>query len=187
MALDPASRARVNLATASILLLDETSLGMSILVQIVTGFGAKHLHRCNTVEQAREVSLLNEVDLAIVDSLMTTGEGYDFVSWLRREAPEPNRFAPVIVTTSHTPTRDVTRARDCGGHILVKKPIAPIVLMERIMWVSKGGRAFLHSEGYAGPDRRFRSDPECGFARRREDRAPDGAAATVEVDHKEAS
>jgi DNA-binding response OmpR family regulator len=180
LSLDPASRVRINLERASVLLLDETDLGLSILVQIVTGLGAKHLHRCRSAEQAREVATTADIDLAIVDSLPTTGGGYEFVSWLRREAREPNCYAPVMVTTSHTPSRDVTRARDCGGHIIIKKPIAPVVLLERILWVSKGGRPFLYSDNYVGPDRRFRSEaPPDGVGRRREDKVANEAAAAA--------
>lgn len=178
MALDPASRVRINLEKASVLLLDDNPMGMSILVQIITGLGARHLHRCASVEQAQEASAHNEIDLAIVDGMAPSGGGYDFVRWLRTEAAEPNCFAPVMVTTSHTPGRDVARARDCGGHIIIKKPIAPVVMLERILWVSKNGRAFLYSDGYVGPDRRFRTDDEQALlGRRREDKAANDAAA----------
>lgn len=178
MALDPASRVRVNLEKASVLLLDDNPMGMSILVQIITGLGARRLHRCASVEQAREAASEHEIDLAIVDSMAPDGGGYDFVRWLRTEATEPNCHAPVMVTTSHTPSRDVARARDCGGHIIIKKPIAPIVMLERILWVSKGGRAFLYSDGYVGPDRRFRAEgAPGGVGRRREDRVANDAAA----------
>ena len=178
MALDPASRVRVNLEKASVLLLDDNPMGMSILVQIITGLGARHLHRCSTVEEAKEAAVQHEIDLAIVDGMAPSGGGYDFVRWLRTEAAEPNCFAPVMVTTSHTPSRDVARARDCGGHIIIKKPIAPIVMLERILWVSKNGRGFLYSDGYVGPDRRFRADDEQALkGRRREDKVANDAAA----------
>lgn len=178
LALDPASRVRINLERASVLLLDETPLGLSILVQIITGLGAKHLHRCMTVADAQEVSLNQSFDLAIIDGMSPSGDGYDFVSWLRREGRDPNCHAPVMVTTSHTPSRDVARARDCGGHIIIKKPIAPIVLLERILWVSKGGRSFLYSDNYVGPDRRFREEgPPASGGRRREDKVANDAAA----------
>ena len=170
MGLDPASRARFNLDKASVLLLDDTPMGMSILVQIVTGLGAKQLHRCTSVEMAQEVAATHELDLAIVDSMAPGGQGYDFVRWLRQSAQEPNCYTPVILTTSHTPAGDVVRARDCGGHIIVKKPIAPIVMLERIVWVAREGRPFLFSGSYVGPDRRFRDDgPPNGVGRRRED------------------
>jgi DNA-binding response OmpR family regulator len=178
MSLDAASRARFNLDRAAILLLDDTPLGMSILVQIVTGLGAKTLYRCATVEQAQEVAANYELDLAIVDGMAPTGQGYDFVRWLRTEAKEPNCYTPVLLTTSHTPASDVARARDCGGHIIIKKPIAPKVMLERILWVAKEGRPFLFSGSYVGPDRRFRNEggPE-GVGRRREDLAAQAAAA----------
>jgi len=169
--LDPTSRARFNLKDASVLLLDATPLGMSILVQIVTGLGAKTLHRCNDLETAQTAVEGNQIDLAIVDSLPPSGEGYDFVQWMRREAGEPNCYTPVLMTTSHTPRSQISRARDCGANIIIKKPFPPITVLERIIWSSKEGRKFLFSETYVGPDRRFRNigPPKGGKGRRRED------------------
>ncbi|MEO8114967.1 MAG: response regulator [Phenylobacterium sp.] len=170
MALDPASRARYNLEKASILLLDDTPLGMSILVSIVTGLGAKALYRCTTVEEAKVVATNHELDLAIIDGMPPSGAGYDFVKWLRTSTQEPNCYTPVLLTTSHTPAADVARARDCGSHIIIKKPYAPIIMLERIVWVAKEGRPFLFSGDYVGPDRRFRDDgPPQGVGRRREE------------------
>lgn len=173
MALDPASRARFNLEKANILLLDDTPMGMAILVQIVTGLGAKKIHRCTDVDMAKQVASNTQLDLAIVDALPPSGAGYDFVKWLRNTAQEPNCYTPVLMTTAHTPRSDINRARDCGSHLIVKKPIAPIVLLERIIWVSKEGRPFLFSGDYVGPDRRFRDQrPPNGVGRRREDQPP---------------
>jgi CheY-like chemotaxis protein len=171
MGLDPNSRARFNLKDASVLLLDESQLGMTILVQIVTGLGAKNLHRCADIESARAVVENNQIDLAIVDSLAATGEGYDFVEWLRRDAGEPNCYTPVLMTTSHTPRSQISRARDCGANIIIKKPFPPITVLERIIWSSKEGRKFLFSDSYVGPDRRFRDvgPPKGEKGRRRED------------------
>ena len=156
MGLSPESRARFNLSKASILLFDPTPMGMSILVQIVTGLGAKHLYRCYTLDDAREAVTNFEMHLMIVDSLSQTGEGYDFVRWLRHEVSEPNVHVPVLLTAAHTRISDVNKARDCGSHFIVAKPIAPIVMLERIIWVSKEGRGFMMADTYVGPDRRFR-------------------------------
>jgi DNA-binding response OmpR family regulator len=126
--------------------------------------------------------MTHQLDMAIVDSLSPSGAGYDFVSWLRQTPKEPNCYIPVLVTTGHTPARDVTRARDCGGHILVKKPIAPVVMLERIIWVSKEGRTFLYSDGYVGPDRRFRDEPPAdGIGRRRGDALAPASADTADT------
>jgi CheY-like chemotaxis protein len=171
MGLDPNSRARFNLKDSTVLLLDATPLGMSILVQVVTGLGARNVHRCADIESARAAVEGNQIDLAIVDSLPPDGGGYDFVEWLRREAGEPNCYTPVIMTTSHTPRSQVSRARDCGAHIIIKKPFPPITVLERIIWSSKEGRKFLFSDTYVGPDRRFRNvgPPKGEKGRRRDD------------------
>ncbi len=170
MALDPASRARFNLQRASVLLLDPTALGMSILVQIVSGLGAKIIHRCTSVEMAHDIANTRTIDLAIVDAMPPEGEGYEFVRWLRATAPEVNRFTPVLITSGHTPLAQVELARDCGAHFMVRRPLSAMAVLERIVWVSKEGRAFVIDDSYIGPDRRFRNEPGPSHNRRITDR-----------------
>ena len=187
MALDPTSRVRFNLSAAAVLLLDPTPLGMSILVQIVTGFGARTLFRCATAEEAREVLQREQIDLALIDAIAPGGEGYELVEWLRRSAPELNRYTPVLLTEGHTRMSDVARARDCGANFLVKRPLSPVAMLERIVWVSKEGRGFVLDDNYVGPDRRFKATEMTTGGRRREDRivpieeadvAPDDSSQT---------
>jgi len=64
-------------------------------------------------------------------------DGYDLLRWLRREAKEPNRFAPAILVTGHTRISQIKRARDCGAHFVVSKPIQAKVLLERGFWVAR--------------------------------------------------
>jgi hypothetical protein len=64
LALDPQSRIRFNLEGAAVLLVDETPMGMSILVSVVTGLGAKLLYRCSNVEAAQEAVAQHHIDLA---------------------------------------------------------------------------------------------------------------------------
>jgi len=170
MASGPAKRDHINLDGAVVLLLDGSALGMSILVQIVTGLGAKALHRCATVEEAKGVVDRHNLDMAIIDAMPPGGDGYEFVRWLRTSASAPNRYAPVLVTTGHTPAKDVFRGRDVGSNLMIRKPIIPSVLVERIFWASWEGRRFVLSDTYTGPDRRFRNLlPPGGIGRRYDD------------------
>ena len=164
------SRARFNLNRASVLLLDATPVGMDILVQIVTGLGAKTLARCTTAAEAQATASRVELDLIIADAISPTGEGYDFVHWLRREATEPNRYCPLLLTSGHTPASDVARARDCGAHFILKRPLTPMAVIERIIWISREGRNFISCDAYVGPERRFQNmGPPSGVGRRRTD------------------
>jgi DNA-binding NarL/FixJ family response regulator len=175
MGLDPNSRAWFNLGEASILLMDETPLGLSILGQMLAGFGGRNLHRTSSVAEAKEAAVAHVIDLAIVNG---GPEGYEFVEWLRRHGGDPNAYVPVLLTAGHTAASMVHRARDCGAHFTLKKPLAPITLLERIIWAAKASRVFLMSDLYVGPDRRFRTDPPPGgVGRRYEDRLAAAAPA----------
>lgn len=183
MGLNPESRARFNLERASILLLEPSQMGMSILTQILTGFGAKVLHRCESVKQAQDTVNTSELDMAIVDAC--DGEGYEFISWLRRCRVEPNCYVPVLLTAGHTPAGAVNKARDCGAHFIMAKPLTPIAVLERILWISKEGRRFVECDTYMGPDRRFKNEgvPPGMVGRRRDDLQGDlGHAETPNMD-----
>ncbi|MDX5330703.1 MAG: response regulator [Caulobacteraceae bacterium] len=170
MALEPTSRGRFNLDKATILMLEGSGMGMDILVQIVTGLGAKSLHRCQSVEEAQDTVKKTKVDLIIADALSPAGEGYEFVAWLRKSAGEPNCFAPVVVTAAHTPVSMVQKARDCGAHYIVKKPLTPVVMLERILWIARESRPFIEAPSYVGPDRRHKNEgPPNGTPRRHDD------------------
>ena len=184
MGLNPESRVRFNLERASVLVLDESAMGMSIMLQILTGFGVKALHRCETVAEAKDTISKVEADLIICDA-MPGGEGYDFVEWLRRSRIEPNCYAPVLLTSGHTPSNAVARARDCGAHFVMAKPLTPIAVLERILWIAKEGRRFVECDTYLGPDRRFKNDgvPAGMTGRRRDDLQGDiGHAETPNMD-----
>jgi DNA-binding response OmpR family regulator len=183
MGLNPESRARFNLERASILIFEPSQMGMNILVQILTGFGAKVLHRCETVQQAQDTVAASELDMAIVDA--GAGEGYDFITWLRHSRVEPNSFVPVLLTAGHTPGGAVSKARDCGAHFIMAKPLTPIAVLERILWISREGRRFVECDSYMGPDRRFKNEgvPSGMVGRRRDDLHGDiGEADTPNMD-----
>jgi len=180
MGLDAKSRARFNLERASVLLLDSTPMGLEILVQVLTGFGCKVLHRANDNEEARDIVQRYAVDLAIVDA-SPTGEGYEFVSWLRRSGIEPNCYTPVLLTAGHTPTHAVGQARDCGADFIMKKPLTPKAVLERVVWIAREGRKFVDCDTYVGPDRRIKNEgvPGGGQGRRRDDLPPDVGEAVM--------
>jgi DNA-binding response OmpR family regulator len=170
MSIDVNSRARFNLKDAHVLLLERGVMDMEILVHILVGIGAKQLTKCDTIEEAKGHLGKINFDLAIVDAFLGDEDGYDFVSWMRRNAPEPNKFMPVIVVSAHTRAPHVVKARDCGAHFIVAKPLTPIVLIERIFWVARAGRSFVMTDKYTGPDRRFKFDgPPTGEVGRRYD------------------
>ena len=165
--------ATINLERASVLLLDDNPEGMGILVQIITAFGVKTLHRAASAKAAEAMAAVYAMDLVLASTNMRVSSGYDFTSWLRRSKLDPNAFAPVILIAGHTVMSDVQKARDCGANFMVTKPLSPAVLLERIMWVARDKRAFVSSDSYVGPERRTHDlGPPPGTP----DRRPDATA-----------
>lgn len=145
-------------------------MSIRITTQILAGFGAKHIHRCETDVAAERVVLASDQDLIIVDPSVGGESGYEFVRWLRRYGGERNRFAPVLVVTGHTQLARIVYARDCGANFVVSKPLTPAKLLQRILWISRDRRAHIECSAYVGPERRFKFiGPPAGLEGRRAD------------------
>jgi CheY-like chemotaxis protein len=177
------AKARINLARASILLMDN-AWGLELLAGIFTGFGAKQLYRCSSVASANEIVHHHSIDIIVSDAVLQDEDVYEFLRALRRSADNDiNRFTPVIVLSAHTAMRKVSEARDCGANLFVAKPISPTIIMERIRWVAAAKRKYLETQSYAGPDRRFHDDgpPQDMVGRRQGDTEQYQAAAAAGV------
>jgi CheY-like chemotaxis protein len=167
---------KINLEKIDFLLIDPNSFFLDIMAQVVSGFGVRSITRCTTVADARTILAERVIDFILTDANMPDESGYDFIEWVRRHAIEANRFVPAIIITGHTRISQVARARDCGAHFIIAKPITPKVILERIFWVGRENRMFIESDTYCGLDRRFKTEgPPAGVAgRRAED--PDAVA-----------
>ena len=174
--LDP--NTRLDLSRSCVLILDDNERYLEMLFQILTGFGIKTIHSCQTAADARAAVAAHRVDLAIVDMMLGEEDGCDWVRWLRRSAIETNYHAPVLMMSAHSSAGRVAKARDSGANFMVAKPLVPAVLLERMLWVARSNRKFVESETYVGPDRRFRAagPPEGVAGRRVEDQAVEDRA-----------
>ncbi len=175
------SKFRINLDKASVLLVDENFSGLDLLTSIVAGLNVGDRIRASSAQKAIDVVKQQTVDLILVEAAMTQMDGYDFVRWLRRSGLKPNAFAPVILITGHTPLDKVEKARDCGANFIVTKPLTPLTLIERIIFVSRDPRPFIECDDYIGPDRRFKNTgPPPGTTGRRKTDVHDEIGEAVE-------
>jgi CheY-like chemotaxis protein len=176
---------RTNLAQADLLLADASPEGLEVLIQMFAGFGVHMPHCAATAEEAMTKMAERELHLIVADVSLPDQDGYDLVRWLRRSGPAINRTTAVILLSGHTRSSDVARARDCGANFVIRKPVVPLVMLQRVVWVSRESRDFIEAEGYCGPDRRVRAlGPPMGTkGRRKDDLSLDvGAATTPNLD-----
>ena len=180
-------KTRLNLEQARVLLLEDPQPGAEILSQVFFGYGVRQPVRCVSPEEAMMRLEEETFELIVCDGDLPEGRAYDFVMRLRRSALEPNRYCPVILLSGHTPSAYVVKARDCGANFVVAKPIRPMVLLERIVWVCGDNRIFVELDTYVGPDRRFQFlGPPPGIeGRRKGDREALGAASTPNLSQDE--
>jgi CheY-like chemotaxis protein len=165
------SKFRINLEKAAVLLVDENASGLELLGAIVSGFGVGEQLRAGSAHEAMDIVKARPVDLVLIEAQLSKMDGYEFVHWLRRSGLKPNAFVPCILVAGHTPRNKVETARDCGANYIVAKPLTPLVLLERIVFVSRDVRPFVECDSYIGPDRRFKNvGPPVGtFGRRKTD------------------
>jgi DNA-binding response OmpR family regulator len=154
-----ASSPHIDLRTTKVMVVDDNAQSLDLMAQILVGFRVKQIATCRTPEEAWIKVSKERFDLILLDLEMPGEDGLTVTRRIRREADHPNVTAPVIILSAHTPIERVHEARDAGANLVVKKPIAPAVLLARIAWLARTPRNFVTSTQYCGPDRRFRREP----------------------------
>lgn len=162
---------QINLRMARVLCVDRNPQGLEIMRQVMMGFCVARTVSAASIEEAQAILKSEEIDLVLLDGATDAHGGTDLLHWLRHSDLEPNRYTPVVLMAARPTERVLRSARDEGVNYLVTKPITPAILMQRILWVARGGRMFVLSDNYIGPDRRWKSQgvPDGGVGRRKED------------------
>ena len=159
---------KLDLSRSKFLLVDDSHPSRELMQQVLTGFRVTQVQTCASAEEARQHVAAKVFDLIIIDGEMPGEDGISLTRYVRSEPRAPNFTAPILMVSSYTPVEKVIRARDAGANLVIRKPIAPAVLLARIKWLASNDRDFVRTENYCGPDRRFKSlSPSEGFEERR--------------------
>lgn len=155
----PSPTTRLDLRKARALLVDDNPQSLELLSQVLAGFRLKQLQSCLSAEEARSLVAREKFDLILIDFAMPGEDGLHLARHIRSESSLPNQTAPILILHGYTPVEMVMRARDAGANMIIRKPVAPSVLLSRIEWIARNNRAFVDSGAYRGPDRRIRNVP----------------------------
>lgn len=169
----------MNFSKVRALVVDSDSFAVEILLQILEGFGLPEAKSSNNIADAKNSLLEGKFDLLMCEAMLKDGPGTDLVRWVRSEANPRLRYMPVVMLTGHTQLGYVESGRDAGVNVVVKKPVSPVILFDRLVWSANSPRPFIETETYVGPDRRFKfmGLPE-GGGRRKTDLVGDLGDAT---------
>ncbi|HUO89470.1 MAG TPA: response regulator [Rhizomicrobium sp.] len=176
-----AQTTRLNLRNVTTLLVDSDHFTRGLVAKMLRGFGMDQPTLGDTGAQAKHHLSHNYADLIILEAGLPDMESAEVIRWLRRQEQSPFRFAPVIVMSSYTQAGLVAAARDAGANLVVKKPLSPANLFDRINWIARTSRPFVEAGDYIGPDRRFRkSPPPDGVFKRETDQQSGGDSTATE-------
>jgi CheY-like chemotaxis protein len=160
----------MNFDRVTALLVERNSYAMAILSQALRGFGLDQQYRAQSGAEAKACLETVSVDVCFCEADLSDMRGVDLVRWIRRHALERLRYVSLIMLSGYTQLGTVEAARDAGINFVVKKPVSPEVLYDRLAWSVQGRRAFVQASDYAGPDRRFKNlVPPGGVGRRATD------------------
>ena len=123
-----------NFGQASVMIVDENVGFMDVMTQMLSGFGFRKFHRCQTVGESLALSAYVEPDLILVDPFPRPEDGLTFIQGLRARQPAEAAGLLVIVMTGHTPRDLIEKARRVGADYVVAKPFSPSTLLDRILW-----------------------------------------------------
>lgn len=149
----------LNLSRAKVLVIDDNPMAMEILSQILLGFGVTLADKCRSCEEAESLIQTKTYNLIIVDEIMPDQDGFHLANRIRSDPKGANFTAPIIMTSANPTEFAIRRARDTGLNFVVAKPLVPGALLARIHWIAVNSRAFVASDTYRGPDRRFHTSP----------------------------
>jgi len=160
------SQTRLNLHGVTSLLVDSDSYTRGLVAQMLRGFGMEPSNFADDGKQAKNFLKHQCPDLCIVEAVLPDMTSADLIKWVRH-LKGPIRFMPTIVLTGYTQLRMVAAARDGGANIVIRKPVSPKILFDRLLWIARVQRPFVETDDYVGPDRRFRNiEPPDGKLKR---------------------
>ena len=166
----------LNLEGLTFVVADGAANFRKIAAGILRDFGAGTILEAKDGESVLEILSRSQIDMVLCDTALPGLNGFALTRKLRGEE-NPHRYIPIVLLTSHTRQGNVERARDCGGNVVVAKPLSPRSLYSRLHWAAENERGFIESANYCGPDRRFKSEgPPAEGGRRAED-SKDGDSA----------
>ena len=152
------------------LIVDDNVHMLNIVKTMLRGFGATNVFEARNSQDAVKSLRQDAIDIVLLDYVIGSEDGADFLRRLRRDPDSPAPYVPVIMLTAHAEKTRVETARDAGVNEFCTKPVTPTDLLRKVARVIDHPRPFVRSASYVGPDRRRRDDPDYLGPERRKDR-----------------
>lgn len=177
---------KLNLKAMKLLIVDENEFSRSFTRNICQSFRFDKIIASTSASEALGQMRSSEVDMMLVDWLLTPDRGGEFVRAVRTQPGIRTPFVPIIVLSGETDAETVSQARDAGANEVMNRPFELGQLLMRFAQVLLTPRPFIRCSTYVGPERRRQQRPIEGPDRRtaggaRAMRPPSAAAAAAKA------
>jgi CheY-like chemotaxis protein len=165
---------RLNLKNIAALLVDRDPFARGLVAQMLRGFGISTILIADNGEEAKGLLAHHAPEITFIEGELPDMAAGELLQWIRTNPNKAVRYLPVIVLSGYTQLSLISAARAAGAHLVVRKPVSPQTLFDRLVWVAGFDRPFLESPTYTGPDRRFHAvaPPDGEMKRETEDPQP---------------
>jgi CheY-like chemotaxis protein len=150
---------RLNFKDVVALIVDRDPYARGLVGQMLRGFGISTILTAGNGQEAKELLAHHKPEVVFIEGELPDMPSGELIGWIRHNPDKSLRFLPIIVLSGYTQLRMVAGARDAGAHMVIRKPVSPQTLFDRLAWVANFDRPFMQSSAYAGPDRRFHEVP----------------------------
>jgi CheY-like chemotaxis protein len=150
---------RLNCKNIVALVVDRDHFSRGIVAQMLRCFGISTVLTADKGAEAKELLAHHCPHITFIEGDLPDMTTAELICWVRRNPNKDLRFLPIVVLSGYTQLGMISVARDAGAHLVIRKPISPQILFDRLLWVANFDRPFLESPVYAGPDRRFHVVP----------------------------
>ncbi len=130
---------------------------MDMLSAVTSGFGMAKRLKARTIEEAFDFHKVNAIDLIILDCSTAEMNGIEITRRFRMEFEGEKSETPILAVAGHASQLQIGQYRDAGASFVVAKPVAPGILLQRILWLAKDMRDLVNTPTFRGPDRRVRA------------------------------
>lgn len=146
--------AAVAFDTLSFLIVEDSAYMRTILRTILMGFGSRKIYEAEDGADGLEKLEAYGPDIVIVDWEMPVLNGPEMIRFIRNPDGFRHAFVPIILLTAYTERRRIIQARTLGVHEVLRKPVSPKALYQRVASIVLQPRPFLRTETYFGPEPR---------------------------------
>lgn len=118
------------ICNATVLIVDDVALNITIIKEILTRYGLKHFFFASNGQEALEITKQYRPDVVVLDLVMPIMDGFEYCRQMR--ADPLLRNIPILVQTALTIPLERKRAFEAGATDFVGKPIDPDELTARL-------------------------------------------------------